>query len=192
MTFDEALKSVADIVKWRVNFVRPKSHDERDEYTQAARIGVWKAWQSWRPGAGSSWRTWAATWIRAHTEREAWGSQTQRKSLKWEAKRRTVSLQSPTHRRRHEELGDVLPSPKPTPEQVVAAREVLREVGRHMGRIERPKSGAKFNARHAMRAYAEGYTMGEIAAKYGVTLQAVHARLRPRLRAGRELMEAMR
>lgn len=137
MTFAEALTAVADIAKhWVGRTIRTAARRlavRRDDLEQAARIGAWKAWQSFRADL-SSWRTWASKWIRAYVEREAWGSQAQRRSPKFEAR---LSMRSLDAVLRVSESGtpttrlDRLHSPAPSPERVASDRETARLAPRY-------------------------------------------------------------
>jgi len=193
MTFTEALSAVSDIAShWVGRTIRAASRRlavRRDDLEQAARIGAWKAWQSFRADL-SSWRTWASKWIRAYVEREAWGSQAQRRSPKFEAR---LSMRSLDAVLRVSESGtpttrlDRLHSPAPSPERVASDRETARLVRRALLQGTRGR-----DVRAMALAYAAGESMPSIAARRGSSIQAVSQQLRPRLLAARAAWEACR
>lgn len=193
-TFSEALAAVADIAShWVGRTLRTTTRRlavRRDDLEQAARIGAWKAWASFRDGL-SSWRTWASKWIRAYVEREAWGSQAQRRSPKFEARLSMRSLDKRfEHRQRDGQertLGDLQSSPLPSPERIASDRETLALVRRALLRGTRGRE-----ARAMALAYAAGESMPSIAARRGSSIQAVSQQLRPRLLAARAAWEACR
>lgn len=193
-TFHEALAAVADIAShWVGRTLRTTTRRlavRRDDLEQAARIGTWKAWQSFRDEL-SSWRTWASKWIRAYVEREAWGSQAQRRSPKFEARLSMRSLDKYFERRQrdgHERtLGDLQSSPLPSPERIASDRETLTIVRRALLRGTRGRE-----VRAMALAYAAGESMPSIAARRGSSIQAVSQQLRPRLLAARAAWEACR
>jgi len=194
-TFSEALSAVTDIAShWVGKTLRTTTRRlavRRDDLEQAARIGAWKAWQCFRDGL-SSWRTWASKWIRAYVEREAWGSQAQRRSPKFEARLSMRSLDKRLERRQgqdgHEKtLGDLQSSPLPSPERIASDRETLAIVRRALLRGTRGRG-----VRAMALAYAAGESMPSIAARRGSSVQAVSQQLRPRLLAARAAWEACR
>lgn len=193
-TFSEALAAVADIAShWVGRTLRTTTRRlavRRDDLEQAARIGTWKAWQSFRDGL-SSWRTWASKWIRAYVEREAWGSQAQRRSPKFAARLSMRSLDKRFERRQRDgqekTLGDLQSSPLPSPERIASDRETLAIVRHALLRGTRDRK-----VRVMALAYVAGESMPSIAARRGSSIQAVSQQLRPRLLAARAAWEACR
>lgn len=192
-TFSEAFGAVADLAAhWVKRTLRTASRRlavRRDDLEQAARIGVWKAWLSFRDDL-SSWRTWASKWIRAYVEREAWGSQRQRRSPKFAARLTMRSLDADL--RKTEQggpvtLADRLQSLGPSPERIVADREALAIVRRALLRGTRGR-----DVRGMALSYVAGESMPAIAARRGSSIQAVSQQLRPRLLAARAAWEACR
>ena len=183
MTFAQRLSEIADIIRHHVGRVmRTTSRAlavRRDDLEQAARIGAWRAWESWDE-ARSSWRTWASHWVRAYVEREAWGETTRRRGEKATALRTTTSLDAP--------LAAVLPSPAPSPEQRAIDAERLRIARRHL--LRKPGRRSTMDARRAMRAWLSGVDMRSIAKREGVSFQAVSLQMRERLESARAALEA--
>jgi len=183
VTFSQRLSEVTDIIRAHVGrVIRSTSRRvavHRDDLEQAARIGAWRAWESWDE-TRSSWRTWASHWVRAYVEREAWGETTRRRGEKATALRTTTSLDAP--------LAAVLPSPAPSPEQRAIDAERLRIARRHLLRKQGRRS--VMDGRRAMRAWLSGVDMRSIAKREGVSFQAVSLQMRERLESARAALEA--
>lgn len=194
MTFDDALSEVSDIIRHHVGRVmRTTSRAlavRRDDLEQAARIGAWRAWESWDE-ARSSWRTWASHWVRAYVEREAWGHNHARKGQKAAALRATDSLDrevARVSRERRAMLGDLIPDPAPSPERRAIDAQLLRRVRRKLLASSGPRS--RMDGRRAMQRWLSGWSLRDVAKGERVSFQAVSLQMRERLAAARAVMEA--
>jgi hypothetical protein len=179
VTFDEALAAVSDVVRASVARTRPQTHTERDDRMQAARIGVWHGWMRY-DGRSSSWRTWAGVWARAYAEREAWGAASRRNGEKATARHVT-----------HEELGDVLPDPAPSPERRVEGRQALELALRPWLRVtKKQRRRGRWPLASSLKAIALGDSCAEVARRHGVTTASVSLATVKRRREARAALEA--
>ena len=192
MKFD--LSTVQDIILHHVGRVMRSTSSRfavrRDDLMQDGRVGAWYAFRSFKPNGGMQWRNWAGIWIRAYVERGAWGAVHSRGGANAEGRRNAVSLDCglTTNDGETRTVADVIPDPRPSPEQRAIDRQALDSVLRVL--LAKRGDRSRFNVSRAVRAVVAGEQLRTVARREGVSFQAVDQNVRARLAKARAVREA--